>query len=313
MELFDAILPAHQIMMNLPRLGLRRVQTVFEHPILFGVVCSCAFALTHLVLGWGKSLVKRWSMSGAVALSVLVSLSSGPISALAAQVLLLAWGWSLKAIKLRWKILIGLVALAWLLVELFAKRSVPQILFASFALDVESAYFRLLIWDYGTQSAMNHPWFGVGFGEWDRPYWLGSSIDMFWLYNAVVFGLPAGVLMGLTFFAAILPISLKPGFEGKLYAYRQAYLISMIGMLLVGWTVHFWNAPYVLFLFLLGSGMWMLDYAPDGETAPLRTGVQRRTDGIADRADRGPGHGLGSAAASRRAARSDQVPDEAGH
>jgi hypothetical protein len=33
----------------------------------------------------------------------------------------------------------------------------------------------------------------------------------------------------------------------------------MTGFFLVGWTVAFWDAAYVLFLFLLGSGVWILD------------------------------------------------------
>jgi O-antigen ligase len=250
-------------------------------------------------------------MSGLVALSVILSLSSGPISALAAQVMLLTWGWCLSAVKIRWKILIGLVALGVLLVELFAKRSLPQILFSSFALDVESAYFRLLIWEFGAQSALSHPWFGVGFGQWERPFWLGSSIDMFWLYNAVVFGIPAGTLMLLAFLSAILPISLKPGLDDKLYAYRAAYLIAMTGMFLVGWTVHFWNGTYVLFLFLLGSGMWILDCAPDGKVEPIRAGAHRRNQGIAHRAGRGHGAGLRTPVTARRAASGRQGGDEA--
>jgi hypothetical protein len=311
MELFRSILPTPPVTMNPDRLGLRRVQAVFEHPILFGVVCSSAFAFTHLVLGWGKPLWRRWRMSALVGLNVFLSLSSGPICALAAQVMLLVWGWSLSTIKIRWKILIGLVALGVLLVELFAKRSLPQILFSLFALDVESAYFRLLIWDFGTQSALSHPWFGVGYGQWDRPFWLGSSIDMFWLCNAVVFGIPAGTLMLLAFFSAILPVSLKPGLDGKLYAYRSAYLIAMTGLFLVGWTVHFWNATYVLFLFLLGSGMWMLDCAPDGKIAPQRAGAHRRTDGSAHRAGGGRRAGVSATLARRPTASGGQNRDGA--
>ena len=33
----------------------------------------------------------------------------------------------------------------------------------------------------------------------------------------------------------------------------------MTAFFMVGWTVHFWGATYVLFLFLLGSGVWILD------------------------------------------------------
>ena len=43
----------------------------------------------------------------------------------------------------------------------------------------------------------------------------------------------------------------------------------MTAFFLVGWTVHFWDAAYVLFLFLMGSGVWMLDVETK-ERAALR-------------------------------------------
>ena len=36
----------------------------------------------------------------------------------------------------------------------------------------------------------------------------------------------------------------------------------MTAFFVVAWTVHFWNATYVLFMFLMGSGVWMLDVKP---------------------------------------------------
>ena len=48
----------------------------------------------------------------------------------------------------------------------------------------------------------------------------------------------------------------------------------MTGFFLVGWTVHFWMATYVLFMFLLGSGMWLLE--PE---LPAATDVERASAG----------------------------------
>ncbi|RYZ64789.1 MAG: hypothetical protein EOP09_15380, partial [Proteobacteria bacterium] len=39
--------------------------------------------------------------------------------------------------------------------------------------------------------------------------------------------------------------------------YRVAYLIVITSFFLAGWTVHFWGAAYLLFLFLLGCGGWL--------------------------------------------------------
>jgi hypothetical protein len=65
--------------------------------------------------------------------------------------------------------------------------------------------------------------------------------------------------------------------------YRLGYLITMCSFFLAGWTVHFWNGTYVLFLFLLGSGYWMLDVkardrAFGGAVAPAT--AQRKSEAV---------------------------------
>jgi hypothetical protein len=274
LELFSKILPSHPIMDKDPRWGLRRVQAIFEHPILMGVSCGSVLVLAHYVLGYGETPIRRWRTSLSVALAAGLSLSSGPLAALAVETLLMLWNWGLGRVKFRWKLLIALMAVAVVMIELFAKRPLPNILFSAFAFEANSAFFRILIWDFGTLSALNHPWFGVGHGEWDRPAWMASSIDMFWLYNAVVYGIPAAVLMLLAFFAVFIPVGLLKNLDDRLYQYRAAFLISLTSLFLMGWMVHFWNATFVLFVFLLGSGVWFLDIGKtpntDGAAASAR-------------------------------------------
>ena len=82
---------------------------------------------------------------------------------------------------------------------------------------------------------------------------------MFWLINFVRFGYIAGILMFLIFAWVFLSTALKQGLSDQQNDYRTAYLISMAGVFTVGWTVHFWNAPYLLIMFYLGSVSWMQD------------------------------------------------------
>jgi hypothetical protein len=274
-ELFAAILPTHHFSDKEPRWGIRRVQTVFEHPILFGVACGSILSLVHMVLGYAEAPVARWRRSLAVGLTAALSMSSGPWSALAVQAILMGWNWGLSRIQSRWKILLGAIGLVLLVIDIFAKRPLINILFSAFAFDVESAFFRILIWELGTLSVANHPWWGVGLGEWDRPFWMPPSIDMFWLYHAIIYGLPAGILMMLTFFAVVIPVSLMKNLDDKLYQYRAGFLISMAALFLMGWMVHFWTATYELYLFLLGSGVWLLDTGQPGE-AVARCGTMAR-------------------------------------
>ncbi|WP_158282688.1 O-antigen ligase family protein [Aminobacter sp. AP02] len=257
-----------------PRWGLRRVQSIFEHPILYGVFCASILTLVHLVLGHGKSLTQRWLKTATVGIAAFLSLSAGPMTALAAQAMLLGWNWVFNAVEARWRILGSFALLAVVSIELLSNRSVPVIFVSYFAFDEQSARVRIEIWRYGSASALNHPLFGVGFNEWERAPWMTTSIDMFWIIDAVRHGIPAEFLMMLAFFAVYLPVAFKKGLTERLSVFRTAFVISMTGFFLVGWTVYFWNATYVIFLFMLGSGVWLLDQqthiSADQRRTPMR-------------------------------------------
>ena len=256
-ELFAAVFPTLSGS-ETPRLGLTRVQSVFDHPILFGLCTGGIFALVHLVLGYQKSFFQRTLRTGIVGATVILSLSSGPIIAIVAQGLLLSWNSLLRAIKIRWKILIGLVLMV-LSIAIVVNRSIPAMISGYLALDDQSYWYRMLIWHYGSASALNHPLFGVGLNDWERPEWMPASIDNFGLFHAVHYGLPAPFLLLLAFLSIFLTVGFKKGLDNKTTVYRTAFLITMTAFFMVGWTVHFWDAAYVLFLFLLGSGVWILD------------------------------------------------------
>lgn len=259
MDFFSKFFPTHVVAENIPRWGLRRVQSVFEHPILFGVSCGAILALVHIVVCEDRATAQRWRATSIVFVTAALSLSSGPMTALFVQIFILIWDQILKNNPMRWRLLWALLLVMYVVISLGSNQSVPEFLLTHFTFDQASAYYRILIWHFGAGSALNHPYFGVGFNRWDRPDWMPGSIDMFWLYHAILFGIPAGVLMISVFFLTVLPIGFKCGLEPRHVAFRTAYLAVMSGYFLVGWTVHFWNATYVLFLFLLGSGSWLLD------------------------------------------------------
>jgi len=279
-EIASRIMPSIGLTDKDPRWGMRRVQLFFEHPILMGVCLGSVLALTHLVVGRGRSFGGRWTRSAVTLFTAGLSLSSGPISGLVMQLALLSWDGLLRWFRARWAVLLSLVALSILAVQLFAKRPLPNILL-SVAFDPDSAFFRLLIWNYGTQSVANHPLFGVGFGSWDRPPWMGPSVDMFWLYNAIAFGLPGGLLLFGFFAIACISVGRTRNLDSLHADYRTAYLIAMASFLLTGWMVHFWNGTYVFFLFMVGAGMWLRD-VPDRQPARApRANRQLRRSAVA--------------------------------
>jgi O-antigen ligase len=262
LNISSAVLPTIPEVYNEPRWGLSRVQSTFDHPILYGVFCGSLLALAHMVLGRNAPFVWRWAMSGCIVLAAFLSFSSGPLTALVAQVLLLLWSSVFHAIKSRWRILGTLVLIVYLLLELTSDRSVPAIFISMFAFDSQSALYRLAIWEYGGEAVRQAPWFGVGFGDWPRPGWMSPSIDMFWMVPAIRHGLPAVILMALAFLAAVGAMARpRRPLDEDSETCRTALLIVLAAFFIVGWSVHFWNATYVLFMFLLGSGMWLAEPA----------------------------------------------------
>ena len=251
-----------------PRWGLDRVGGPLSHPILFGVFCGSCFALSFFVLGYHGSRFKRFLRTSVVGLMAFLSLSSGPLAALIAQIGMISWDRLLRTFKKRWVFLTTSIAMVVIALEIAADRSTPQLVVDYFAFNKETAYNRLRIWDYGTQSVAKHPVFGIGFGEWERPAWMSGSMDMFWLVPAVRHGLPAGLLLQAAFFSLFIAIALKRNLSERADWYRRGYLICMVGFYLAGWTVHFWREIYVLFMFLMGSGVWILFEKPDQTARP---------------------------------------------
>lgn len=277
LQLYGTILPTVAATEMDLRWGLSRVQGPFEHPILFGVFCGSAFALTHIVHGQTCLLFKRWLKSGIVLATALLALSSGPISAIFGVSMLLAWDWLLRDIKQRWALLWTGVLTLCLAVYVYSGQSIARFYISHAPLfDSWSAYYRLLIWEHGSQTVVNHPLFGIGYNEYERPDWMAASVDMFWLNNAIMFGLPGGVLMAGILLSAAWLVSKRGLDDPLLAASRTGYLMTLAFFFIVGWTVHFWNGTYAFFLFVVASGLWIVDLPATSthvsvETGPMRT------------------------------------------
>ncbi|RVD59180.1 O-antigen ligase domain-containing protein [Mesorhizobium sp. M2D.F.Ca.ET.185.01.1.1] len=253
------------------RLGHTRVISVFDHPILFGLNVGSILALTYLVLGYKQSAVHRNFKVALIVVTAATSLSSGPIAGMAAQVFLLLWNVLLRANRHRWKILIGGVFVLVVGAQIFSNRSAISIVTQMIVLDPQTYWYRRLIWEYGSTSVLNHPIFGIGMNDWDRPGWMpNATIDNFWLVEAMRFGIAAPILLLLAGLSTGIAMTLRKNFDERVDHFQTAYLITLGFLFFIGWTVHFWNSTYVLALFLLGSGVWILD-AKSAQNEPADT------------------------------------------
>lgn len=257
-ELFAMVCPTTS---SIPeqRAGLTRVQSVFDHPILFGAFVGGVLSFAHMVLGYKQPPVRRGFMTAAVAFTATMSLSAGPLVEIVSQGMLLAWNTLFRTVAVRWKVLVAVLAIVTFLVEVVADKSLAGLVARYLTFDDQSYWFRLLIWEYGSKAATDHPLFGVGLNDWPRPVWMGPSIDNFWLYLAVRSGFAAPALLQFALLSIFLSLAFKKGLDERTSEYRTALLITLSGLFLVSWTVHFWDTAYVTLMFLMGSGAWMLN------------------------------------------------------
>jgi hypothetical protein len=244
-----------------PRLGLDRAFGSFDHPILYGVFAASTFAATYYVLVREQLRPKALGLMGIVAGSAFLSLSAGPFVGLACQAVLLGWDRLTRGVNLRWWALSCMFFLMWFAVSLGSNRSPVKVFITYLTFSPQSAYNRILIWEYGSAEVGRHPLFGIGFGDWIRAPWMSDSMDNFWLVTAVRYGLPALAFL----VAAIVTLAIRQarasGRNAELNRHRMAWIVIIVGLAISGVTVHFWNAVFVYFFFLIGTGAWMV-YPP---------------------------------------------------
>jgi hypothetical protein len=240
-----------------PRMGLHRAFGSFDHPILYGVFAASTFAAAYYVLCKERLQFRSLAILGIIAGSTFISLSAGPFVAITCQGLVLGWDRFTKGIQTRWSILVGGLALIWLAVSLVSNRGFIKVFISYFTFSPQSAYNRTLIWDYGTAEVARHPVFGIGLGDWIRAPWMSDSMDNFWLLTAVRYGLPALIFLVLAIVLIAIEQARAVRGNTEMNRFRMGWLAMIVGLSVSGMTVHFWNAMFTYFFFLIGTGVWM--------------------------------------------------------
>ena len=263
---FSSVFPTLEVTLMQPRWGFFRVQGPFSHSIEFGLFCSSIIAISHLALCRERSGFSRWLWTGSIAGMTFLSMSSAPIGAMVLQTALLAWNFLLRQHKNRWKILWALLIAGYLIIEFGSNQTPFQFYISHFTFEQQTGWYRIWIWEYGSASVVNHPLFGIGLSDWARPsFMFSASVDNFWLLTTMRHGIPAIIFMASASLLITLAVARRKGLDERLENYRLAYLVCICVFLFVGCTIHFTGAIYVWFLFLLGSGAWLLDADLGGE------------------------------------------------
>lgn len=256
-----------------PRLGIHRAQGPFEHPILFGVFAASLVSLAAYCLP--KTSV--WSKIGppGVTLTALPSLSAGPLLAMNVQFGLMVWARVFRSNPNRWKILGLLLVIVYVAIDLLSERTPFHVLVNHATFSSGSGYTRILIWEFGSAEAMRNPFFGIGEGDWVRPPYMSSSVDNFWLLQAMKYGMPACFMLMGGLALILLRARRANGPNAARDMLRRGAIFSLLGVSVAMGTVHLWNAVFTWFMFLMGASVWLgLDQTSDAKT--VDTGRRKR-------------------------------------
>lgn len=272
LDIFKPSTRAYADLNHPPRLGFWRVQSVFQHPIMFGVFFS--IMIVNVFVLWRKQLMLAISFTALGFYMTFASLSSGALLAGIVQMVLVAWGWMTGR---SWKLLMWLVFAMFVFLSIASNRGPIIIMIETLAFSSGTGWTRVLIWTHAKDDVMRHWLFGMGANAsfWTRPHFLGASVDNFWLVIALRHG-----LVGFGLLASVLALNLRSILKvtiqsPDLQMVRIAYVIGCVSLFLSLATVHIWGSANLLVMAYFGAGAWMIDAsrtqeapAPEAETSP---------------------------------------------
>lgn len=250
--LFDPFFSTHPAPASATRMGMERVMSGFEHPILFGLFCSLGIANFFYI--YQPNIFKAVAMMLFTTTMTFMSLSSAPLMAVASQALMITWD---KATRGRWLLLAALTIVVYVTIDSLSNRTPMTILISTLTFNPVSAWARVAIWDYGSATVLAHPIMGIGLEDWPRPFWLTSSVDNFWLLTSMRHGIPA-----LFFLLGALAFHLAAILRSKhlsltLTRYRTGYVLALLCLYFTLCTVHIWGGTSSFVFFYIGAGLWL--------------------------------------------------------
>jgi hypothetical protein len=275
-------IPPRQVNLG-KRLGLVRAQTVFEHPILMGIVAS--MCVTNMLYMYRDKFLKSLRLAGFFLFMTFTTISSGPMLSIGIQLCLTLWDRVLRFLSFRW-ILLALLGLAGLVAIRFAAEfHLLDFVIQNFMFNPNTADGRLVILEYGTAEIIRHPIFGIGASDWVRPFYKKPSVDNFWLGHAMRYGLPSFLMIAAAIAIGFSRIVSQKTLSRQQANYRTGYLITLVGIVVTLGTVYIWSATSVFVMIFIGAGAMFYvrdveDEGPDPD-ARARRAAQARAFGSA--------------------------------
>lgn len=247
------------------RYGLFRAAGPFPHPILGGV-----FLAATLPLAWYLPRRMPTKIIGViVSLGCIFSVSSSAYIAFGMCLIFMLMNWVQRVTRLPvFGTAIIYFFLGYLAVSAVSE-SGPLSVFTRYVLiDPTSSYYRQLIWEFAGAEVLNHPIFGIGLRDWERPTWMPNpSVDSYWLISAMILGIPMAVASFLTIAGTVALLAIRCS-RAPLDVRRTAFAMgtSLTVIIVSGFSVHLWEGVAAWMLMVAGAGVtlsqWQLQYVP---------------------------------------------------
>jgi len=226
--------------------GLLRAFGPFPHPILAGAIMAGFLPLYYFsglrswpfILGVTLAFTSFFSLSSAAFLSLMIAVGAIGVYHVKSYIP-----------KISWWTIVSLIGLAVWAIHMSTGGGIISAL-ARLTLTPSTAYYRQLIWEYGSKTVANNPWFGIGYRQWDRPSWMiGDSVDAHFLLLAMRHGLivPALLLAGIAYGMIKLGIN-----QTRLTPRDKAFMIgvniTLFLYLIVGQTVNYFGSANLVLM-----------------------------------------------------------------
>lgn len=233
------------------RLGIVRAVSTLEMYEQYGTFCVAAASIFLFLEN--KATRYRWAMF--CFFGCVLALSSGPLLAFILMISFFVYDRLLGRYAWRWKLITAIFMLFLFTVFNVAAKPLSWIV-SHLTLDPETGYFRIYVFDYVTQQISLRPLTGFGFGPIGADDFLSvTTVDNVWLVCAARYGIPMIVfflLANLASFVSFASRSRHRGIDPFMTKAATGFTQVIMVFMLVGLTVHFWNATWQFWAVCIG-------------------------------------------------------------
>ena len=234
------------------RFGIVRAASTIQMAELYGTFC-CVAASVFLFLEGNKRARYWWA--GFSLFGCFLAISSGPLLVFVLVVTFYVYDQLFHRYATRWK-LINVVFLCFIAIVFVAAKHPLSWVVSHVTLDPETGYFRLYVFEYVSQQISLSPMVGHGFNAiGDDEFLSTTTVDNVWLVCAARYGIPMIVfflLTNLSTYVRLRSRSRGQGVDPFMMSAGTGFTQIIMTFVLVGLTVHFWNAMWMLWAVCIG-------------------------------------------------------------